>query len=232
MFLIKLCRTNPTNQLLDNCILQAPIFIVQARGLTKLSRNLLKQENNKPAQPNQIPTNRKHGRSQPAPILIQQRSLGWTYLDDSQITTGEKLQPPGAFPISSESLPLAPAQEKKPKQNRSSQHLLPGLGGHVNRRRPCAVARPPFGEEERNRRETVLSFLERESARPIQAGQHRLRLWLLGGTEWNGMERTGLRQLGRQPTTCHFRRVRQHFLVWEKKGGVEVGDGCKQAKFS
>jgi hypothetical protein len=135
MFFIKLCRTNLTHQLLDNCILQAPIFIVQARGLTKLSRNLLKQEN-KPAQPNQIPTNRKHGRSQPAPILIQQRSRGWTYLDDSQITTGEKLQQPGAFPLSSESLPLAPAQEKKQKQNRSSQHLLPGLGGHVNRRRP------------------------------------------------------------------------------------------------
>jgi hypothetical protein len=82
-----------------------------------------------------------------------------------------------------------------------------------------AVARPPFGEEERNRVGGSAFFpLERESARTIRAGQHQRRLWLLGGTEWDGMERTGLRQLGRQPTTCHFRRVRQHFLVWEKKG--------------
>jgi hypothetical protein len=101
-------------------------------------------------------------------------------------------------------------QRPEPLVTASSRPWRP----YERRCRPSAFRR---GRKESGRRLRFLS-LERESALTIRAGQHQRRLWLLGGTEWDGMERTGLRQLGRQPTTCHFRRVRQHFLVWEKKG--------------
>lgn len=130
----------------------------------------------------------------------------------------------GRFPplqrvSSSSSLPHR-KEKKRKTANGTAPHriiFLLGLGGLVCEGRslsPVLLSASKKGIG--GGRLRVLSFLGAGISSRSASAPALVAWW--NGMEWDGRERTRLRQRSRPPTTCHFRRVRQHFLVWEKKG--------------